>query len=215
MKTNPLPPLEFLNECFELDHNLESGLKWRKRPRHHFKNNGVYANFLKSYSGKSVGNKTKKGYFQFVLLFLGKTYHFFTHRIIYAIHNNTIDFLDKFIDHIDRNKSNNNPENLRLVNNQQNNFNKDKSSKNTSGHKGIFLSNRNLWMAIICLNRKKYYLGEYEDIECAISIRARAENIVNKYLFTTMEMPDIIAKIKNDFFHELKRKKMRPNTEAH
>ena len=47
---------------------------------------------------------------------------------------------------------------------------------NTSGYTGVYLDKRSgRWQAYINLQKKRYYLGSYEDIAAAASIRAHAE----------------------------------------
>lgn len=71
------------------------------------------------------------------------------------------------IDHIDGNKSNNNINNLRWVTHQENQWNKNISSKNTSGIKGVSWYKRDKkWRATINLNTK-IHLGYFDNIEDA------------------------------------------------
>jgi hypothetical protein len=60
------------------------------------------------------------------------------HRILYRLYHN-LEELDRKIqiDHVDGNKVNNSPENLRLANSNQNQYNTKRQSNNKSGHKNI------------------------------------------------------------------------------
>ena len=94
----------------------------------------VYLNgMILRYSDKVRGNHLKKGwseakgyinYCEYLIICLnGK--EFFKHRIIaYAFLGLDINNPKQQIDHIDRNKLNNNMNNLRIVSNQENMFNK-------------------------------------------------------------------------------------------
>jgi len=86
------------------------------------------------------------------------------HRVVYYIHNNGWDIddtcRDNIIDHIDRNPSNNNIENLRVVTNQQNLWNQDR--KGYSFHK----TNRK-YRARIMVDGKDKHLGLFENPEDA------------------------------------------------
>jgi len=97
------------------------------------------------------------------------------HRVIYKIHNNdwNIDDNSNFnlIDHIDRNTSNNNIENLRVLNNSQNNCNRD--CKGYYWHKKA-----NKWCVEITINYKKIYGGLFINEEDAIK---RREEMKEKY----------------------------------
>lgn len=74
----------------------------------------------------------------------------------------------KQIDHIDLNKINNKWENLRLANDSQNNFNKDKTILNTSGFKGVsWYKNANKWRAEIKAYGKRLRIGYFTSIEDA------------------------------------------------
>ena len=79
------------------------------------------------------------------------------HRVIYQLHNNDWDITDNsrdnYIDHIDRDKLNNNINNLRVVSQHQNCFNR-------TG-KGYYWNKRaNKWQAQIT-NGEQKYLGLY------------------------------------------------------
>jgi len=77
--------------------------------------------------------------------------HYQEHRIIYIYHYGDIPD-GMVIDHIDKNITNNKIENLRLVTNQENNFNR--SAKGYTWHK-----TRKRWYARIGLNNKVIHLG--------------------------------------------------------
>lgn len=77
---------------------------------------------------------------------------------------------DKFVDHIDRDKTNNRISNLRLCTNSENQKNRKKNSNNTSGYKGVYWNKAaGKWVVRPKLNGIKYYLGYYIDKEEAIA----------------------------------------------
>ena len=79
------------------------------------------------------------------------------------------------IDHADRNRSNNRKYNLRQATVSQNSMNKT-LRKNNSGITGVGLDKRcNKWRAVITLNQKFIWLGEYADKDDAIKARLLAE----------------------------------------
>ena len=94
----------------------------------------VYLNgMILRYSDKAIGNHLKKGwseakgtinyYGYLVIRINGK--HFLKHRIVgYSFLGLNIDNPKQQIDHIDRNRQNNNMNNLRIVSHQENQFNK-------------------------------------------------------------------------------------------
>ncbi len=169
MKTYKLPSLEYLKECFVLDSSLPNGIRWvSDRPLSHLNSEKTYKMWNKRYSNKPSGTLGDCGYYNSKL---GKT-RCANHRIIFAIYNNTIDFQDFNIDHIDCNKSNNNPENLRLATNSQNQFNRSKSKNNTSGYKNIYFHKRNKkYFCKIKINNKDIYIGTFKTLELAIETR--------------------------------------------
>jgi hypothetical protein len=61
-----------------------------------------------------------------------------------------------YVDHIDGNTMNNRRSNLRFCTNQENQFNKQRSSNNTSGYKGVYFT-QNKWVAKITKDGKHYY----------------------------------------------------------
>lgn len=73
------------------------------------------------------------------------------------------------IDHINDNGLDNRKLNLRICNNQQNQFNSRKQKNTTSKYKGVLWHNRDKkWMSYIYYNNKSKYLGYYSsEVEAA------------------------------------------------
>ena len=93
------------------------------------------------------------------------TKNFYYHRIVYWFANDDFDILHydntKVIDHSDRNKLNNNLENLRLITFQENLFNQ--NAKGWSYFRGKYV-------AQLSVSGKQHYLGSYdteEEASCA------------------------------------------------
>jgi len=86
------------------------------------------------------------------------------HRLVYYSHNLTWNIYDNShdnqIDHIDNNKLNNNINNLRVVNNSENQLNTDR----VRNAKGYYKKN-NKYQAYININNKRKSLGYYETEE--------------------------------------------------
>tara|TARA_B110000285_G_C14906469_1_gene505786 strand:+ start:306 stop:818 length:513 start_codon:yes stop_codon:yes gene_type:complete len=96
------------------------------------------------------------GYTKIVLSYNRCEKPYQAHRIIaYTFLGLDINNQKTLIDHIDRNKSNNNVVNLRIVTKQQNAFN--------TKSKGYFWDkSRNKWRTSICINNKQIHLGRYK-----------------------------------------------------
>lgn len=106
------------------------------------------------YSNVSIGDcagcLNSNGYYQ--IRYSNKQYY--THRIIWELHNGPIP-KDIKIDHIDKNKSNNKIQNLRLASMSQNSSNHSLYKNNTSGYTGVvFDPNKKTWIAQIQYNNK-------------------------------------------------------------
>lgn len=93
----------------------------------------------------------------------GVDHSFLLHKIVYEHYHGVVTG-GKLIDHIDRNKLNNTPENLRTVTWRESNTNRNRNKNNTSGFVGVsWTKHVKKWEAYIWVNRKKYNLGFYED----------------------------------------------------
>lgn len=93
------------------------------------------------------------------------------HRYIMKVDNEKDE-----IDHIDGNPLNNIKSNLRVCSKDKNSMNQKISSKNKSGHVGIYFDkNRGKWCATINANKKNIYLGRYDSFSEAVKAREQAE----------------------------------------
>ncbi|WP_129965774.1 HNH endonuclease signature motif containing protein [Escherichia coli] len=108
---------------------------------------------------------------------------YLAHHIIWEMHNGPIPEGYQ-IDHFDRNRLNNNIENLFLVTPQQNQQNRNVQKNNKLGVTGVYF-HKNAYDAFIHVNGKTIYLGRFKDIEDAIRARRDAEI---KYGFHKYEM---------------------------
>ncbi len=102
---------------------------------------------------------TRNGYLQTTI----NNKSFLFHRIVYYAHNQDWDIynssMNNSIDHIDRDKLNNNISNLRVVNHRENILNRDC----VDNQKGYSYDKRNKkYMAKIKLNYKSIHLGYYD-----------------------------------------------------
>lgn len=88
----------------------------------------------------------------------GKSGHILIHRDILKPDKN------QEIDHIDRNRLNNQKSNLRLATSSQNKHNVGLRNDNTSGYKGVcWHKNLSKWLASIYINGRHTHIGLYKD----------------------------------------------------
>lgn len=94
----------------------------------------------------------------------------FLHRLILSQTN------INYIDHINRDRTDNRLENLRSVSSTENGMNKGIRSDNTSGKVGVHWDKTRLkWCAMIGYNHKRINLGSFNNFEDAVKAREEAE----------------------------------------
>ena len=153
----PLPPLEQLNELFEIvpiaesQFGIQSGLVWKV-------NRGT-----RGRAGNAAGylrpNSKSKGRFDWKLKINKREY--FMSRIVFYMASG-IDPGELQVDHLDQNPLNNNVKNLRLGDDSLQGHNKGTKSNNTSGANGVSKHKEtNKWVAYLKHKRKQFYLGLY------------------------------------------------------
>ncbi len=107
----------------------------------------------------------------------GKQKTIFMHRFILKVKKG------QEVDHIDRNRSNNQKLNLRISSHSQNLMNQKLSAANTSGYKGVsFDKKRGKWFVSITKNRIQKNLGRFDTaIEGAKRYDAVAKKIFGRF----------------------------------
>lgn len=106
--------------------------------------------------GDRAGTMNERGYI--IIRWNGKPYK--AHRLIFLYVNG---YMPKFVDHCDRDKANNEPDNLRGSDAKKNGCNKSKASGKSSCYKGVCRTNKGRWRVQICKAGKIYYLGTFDD----------------------------------------------------
>lgn len=122
-KPRPLPALERLQELFVLDE--QGQLRWQQTRN----------NFVKQ--GDVVGTQTRSGHWQTHVD--GRPY--MVHRIVWALCNQS-DPGALQIDHINGNRADNRPCNLRLATHQQNAINRKGCVSSNTGLTGVYFHSR-------------------------------------------------------------------------
>ena len=127
----------------------------------------------KAQKGQQAGAKQKAGYVSIRL----DQKDYYAHRLMWLYVYGAIPLLQ--IDHINRNKEDNRPVNLRLATQKQNSENLYRARQNTSGFRGVRFESRlksKPWSACITNNYKQKHLGYYATMEEAIIARQAAED---------------------------------------
>lgn len=154
----PLPSKEVIEEFFEV---RDWVLYHKPRDEKYFTRHRQYLTWHKRFCGKRAGRVNAIGHMQVPIFGV----YYFAHRIIYKLVNGDFDESLE-IDHIDENKQNNNPSNLRLATEGQNHMNVKLRKDNRSGIKGVyFYPSTGKWMAQITSNKKKikkYFITKEE-----------------------------------------------------
>jgi len=147
-----LPPVELLRELFEIK---GGSLVWKVKPSRNVK------------VGSIAGCKGSHGYFKVKI----QDRIYAAHRIAWAMSHGK-DPGPMEIDHIDRNRSNNDPLNLRLVTTQQNAWNRKLHCTNRSGHRGVhWVPAEARWKASARWLGERVHLGSYREKADAIAAR--------------------------------------------
>jgi len=132
----------------------------------------------------TMGGKAKKGQLAgsinaagYVVIRVDQTDQL-AHRLMWLYVYGAIPLLG--IDHIDRDKANNKPVNLRLATHKQNSENTFLTKNNTSGFRGVRKEARlksKPWSATITHNYKQKHLGYFATAEEAVKARKMAEDL--------------------------------------
>ena len=154
IQTNELP-VSYIDEYLSVSNSSASGLEWRNDPP-----------FKPGRIGTQAGYRHRSGYWDVTLL--GKAYR--AHRVVWYLHTGQDPGLSE-IDHIDQDKSNNAPANLRLASRSLQRENTGKQKGRSSKYKGV-TRRREKWIAACCirqeggaLSSRPIYLGIFETEE--------------------------------------------------
>lgn len=166
-RNSSLPSIQHLNECFLLSGGV---LIWRTRPQSHFPNARICKAINSRNAGTVAGNMRKDGYLS---VGVGQEKRELAHRVVFAISHGR--WPDGIIDHIDGNKANNDPSNLRESTHSKNAANMPAMPHNACGFKGVHLQkNTGRWRAQIRVSGKTKHLGYFDSPEIASSAYERA-----------------------------------------
>jgi hypothetical protein len=165
MTFKKLPPQQYIIESiyFDSDANV---WKWCERPLHHFKTESMMNKWNMTYSNKPCGCNSS-GYITIALY----NNNYLLHRIVWVYYYGDYTEIDTLvIDHIDRDKQNNNINNLRLVSITVNAQNISTYKSNTSTHVGVSYHKRDkVWCAKLIRDGVHYTLGNFTSFDDAVA----------------------------------------------
>lgn len=166
-----------LHTYLECDFNTWK-LFWKARPADMFGSAGLAKRWNERYAGKEAftapcGHGYRVGKIK-------RTRHQ-AHRVVFALFHGR--WPSALIDHIDLDKMNNRPENLREATRLQNAWNKGLTKQNTSGFKGVsFHAGTGRWISQVWCEGKSNFLGRYDTPEAAaLAYDAKAIELHGEY----------------------------------
>jgi hypothetical protein len=131
-----------------------------------------------SSSGRAVRNAKQSDVASFVKRPLSRQ-RILMHRVV--AERTGLKIAGKDVDHVDTNPLNNQRNNLRPATDAQNSSNQGKTSRNTSGFKGVSWNKNNKnWLARICYYGVQYNLGSYATPEAAAAAYDAAAKELHK-----------------------------------
>jgi len=109
-----------------------------------------------SKKGNLAGNTFNRGYRQVSI----EKKSYLVHRVIFLMHYG---YMPEFVDHIDKDKTNDKIENLRASTKSQNSMNCYLRKDSTSGVRGVtWDKSRNAWLAQIQINNTHKFIGRFK-----------------------------------------------------
>jgi hypothetical protein len=148
--------MKFDNEILKEFFYTKDGILYNKVNRHKNPKNSAITNKLNS-----------DGYM--LLELKGK--YFKVHRVIFYLVNG---WMPEEVDHIDGDRNNNHPDNLRAATHQQNSYNS-RTHRGCSGVKGVSKA-YGKWRARLCVNGKRISLGLFDSLELAELVVSEARD---------------------------------------
>lgn len=164
---NPLPPREYLNQCFTYQ---DGTLIFKIRPKEHFDKQRTWAMWNAKFSGKRAGRQMPNIPYRQVMV--GKV-RFLEHRVIAAMHG--LD-LTNWIDHIDGDGLNNRVENLRPATLSQNQRNQ-RGWKGKQTRVGVHKKSNGRYVVLLRVEGRSKSFGTFIREADAVAARVAAEKL--------------------------------------
>lgn len=151
-----------------LDFDANGVFTWRIRPVEAFSSSRACNSWNAKYAGTVAGNINNRGY---RLIKIDGGLHLAS-RLAWLMTNGEMP--SGQIDHINGNRDDNRPDNLRDVSQAENMRNKKRYSTNKSGVPGVYFSVRQqVWRAVVRVDGSNRSLGNFKDKNSAIAARER------------------------------------------
>lgn len=173
--TKPLPSTEVLRRLFVLDHET-GALFWCARPLSDFREEKQFLFWNRHLVGKRADHLHVTGYRRVWIQIRGTSHEFYAHRLVWKIVNGEDPVPE--VDHIDRNRSNNRPDNLRQVSHQLNMRNASRS-RNQANPLGVYLTDSGKFRAQLRINGSCVHLGTHPTKDDAIRAIVAARSSQN------------------------------------
>lgn len=159
MRINPLPPVDYLRECF--DYNPDTGeLTWRDRPDSHFLTASKAKRHRTLRAGKPAGTTTNAYGYRVVQVTYGETHKVYqVHRICYALMSGDT---RNPVDHINGERTDNRADNLRSASSATNAANRQRYTRPSRLPGAYYDKSRGKWLAQIKRNYKAIHLGRFD-----------------------------------------------------
>lgn len=164
LRTAALPPLDVVSARFRLD-PLTGVVWWRPAGPEHFKTQRAWKIFMNRDAGSVAGHQRKDGYRELKIHVNGKPIQVMVHWVVWALTYG--EWPAHELDHINLQKNDNRPENLRAATRTQNNVNK-RWLGNESGFKGVTRDKRwagSRWRARFRFGDREVSLGLFDTPE--------------------------------------------------
>lgn len=160
-----LPPADIISETFYLDN--AGVVRWRGRDRFDRRDRA----FNKQFAEKPAGSKNADGYLTVSMMWEGRRRTLYAHRVAFALTFGR--YPDGDVAHIDGDKTNNCPANLREASRAENKLNRGVRKDNVLGVKGVTQRGRK-FEARVAIGGKSRYLGLFGTAEAASRAYAEA-----------------------------------------
>ena len=169
-------PLEMATAIFEYSHEAR-GLMWKYPDPSLFSSDKEYKRFLTRWAGKKAGGPSVGGrgnVTHVTVRINGRS--FSEHRVVWEMLKKPLSY-GEWIDHVDRDPTNNRIENLRLCDNVTNQHNRDAPSNNTSGFKGVSFSRKmNKWK-VATRSKGEYFHRGYFNTRAEAAVAAAKQSL--------------------------------------